>query len=304
MTTNRPRTLRICVHQWLAAKRLVLSESTWVDYAEKAERYIVAPLGHQRLRRIGPQDVLRFYQRLEGRGLSPRTVRYIHEILAQKLDYAVSLGLIPMNPARQVRPNGQQRVRPARLSPEDLDRFLHEASSDEFWPLWLLLASTGMRPSEALALLWGDLIPERGTVHVGNTLRVLFDGRWQRVPLRFVGQRREVPLPERVWTVLRQQQERQNLLRSTAGEDWHESHLVFTGTTGRPLIWARIARSHFKPLLRQAGLPNVPAFSLRHTYVEALLRSGADLLRVSQQTGYTSLARLVSAHGPWKGLRA
>jgi integrase len=141
----------------------------------------------------GPQ-LERLYRRLESQGLSPRTVRYVHQILQRMFHHALMSRLIPFNPARQVRPSVYRRSNPPRLMPHQVGRFLDVARHDEFAALWLLLATTGMRPCEALALTWHHLDVDRGLLTVDATMRVLRKGHWFRLPLRCAKQRRQIPV--------------------------------------------------------------------------------------------------------------
>ena len=41
--------------------------------------------------------------------------------------------------------------------------------------------------------------------------------------------------------------------------------LIFTTTRGEPINEEYLVKKHFKPLLREAGLPNIRLYDLRHT---------------------------------------
>ena len=286
-----------CIAAWLTAKRHTLREPTWLDYRDKSARYIVPRLGHIPLQRLQPDHLLRFYGGMQSLGLSPRTVRYVHELLHQALQHAVFTRQLSMNPARQVRPSSYKRIPSVRLAPGDLTRLLSVASHDEFAALWFLLATTGMRPSEALALLWCNIDWPQGVIRIDATLRALPEGRWQRFPFRQPGKDRQVTMTDVVRRALQRHQSRQEQLRSTAGMNWQEHNLIFTGQQGGPAVWTVLVRKHLRPLLQRAGLPAVPGYSLRHTCIAAMLESGIDIGTVSRQTGYTSLSALVGAQG-------
>ena len=61
---------------------------------------------------------------------------------------------------------------------------------------------------------------------------------------------------------------RREKLRAT---DYGHSGLVFTTGKDTPLDAQNIINSHFKPLLRRAGLPSIRWHDLRHTYASLLL---------------------------------
>jgi integrase len=85
-------------------------------------------------------------------------------VLSVLLSNAVDDQIILANPALQLR--GPRRRRPDSISDAErrrkirpmLSAFLEAAQADaRHYPLFLLLARTGLRPGEAYALQWGDL---------------------------------------------------------------------------------------------------------------------------------------------------
>lgn len=275
-----------CFQHWLTVKRTLVREPTWRDYEEKARRYLLPRLGRLSVRGLTPDRIARYYLALRQEGLSPRSVWYMHEILLQVLEHAVGLRMILVNPARQVRPERYRRSGAGHLSPGQLARFLSVARTDPHAALWHLLASAGLRPSEALALRWEDIDLERGTVNVQYTLRDLGAGRWERLPLPHAGQHRRVALTRTTIELLGEHWRRSGVLQRTGT-------LVFAEADGAPLVWKRVTRRHFPALLQRAGLPSVPPFSLRHSCVSFLLSTGMDLQSVSRHLGYTSLTRML-----------
>ncbi len=63
---------------------------------------------------------------------------------------------------------------------------------------------------------------------------------------------------------------------------WQETGLVFTSTVGTPLNHHNVFRRSFKPLLRRAGLPDIPFHALRHSFATLML-SGREHPKVVQE---------------------
>jgi len=108
------------------------------------------------LERTGRQD------HQSGTGLSARTVRYVHTILKAALREAVAQGLIATNPADKAKPPAARDAKAPEIHPwtaGELSAFLSwvddHGCSDAV--AYRLLAYTGMRRGELLALRWRDL---------------------------------------------------------------------------------------------------------------------------------------------------
>jgi integrase len=86
-------------------------------------------------------------------GLDPRTVAYIHSIMHRALKDAVRWDRLARNPADAADPPraSQREGAAAAWDSDTLRRFLVAArdSGDRLYPLWVLLATTGMRRGEA-----------------------------------------------------------------------------------------------------------------------------------------------------------
>ena len=105
-----------------------------------------------------------------GEGLSARTVRYIHTIIHGVLGQAVKDGLLLRNPADAATPPTAREAKAPEMHPwnaAQLAAFLGWAEvNSQSYALWHLLAMTGMRRGEALALRWRDVNLEADTVSV------------------------------------------------------------------------------------------------------------------------------------------
>src|SRR3954466_11823700 len=102
-------------------------------------------------------------------GLSPRTVRYVFTILRSALGDAVRHGRLAGNPTDRSTPPAPSQARPPEMhawTAPELARFLRwaEEHDSDAAIAWRLLAYTGMRRGEALALRWRVVDLDAGTV--------------------------------------------------------------------------------------------------------------------------------------------
>jgi len=81
--------------------------------------------------------------------------------------------------------------------------------------------------------------------------------------------------------------------REATGEgefDRPSPDLIFTTPRGEPINEDYLVKKHFKPILRQAGLPDIRLYDLRHTAATLALTVGIPPKVVSEQLGHASAA--------------
>lgn len=161
--------------------------------------------------------------------------------------------------------------------------------------LWRLLAATGLRIGEALALRWGDLaidVEQLGDAVVTSeppavkVRRSLRHGRF-KAPKSKYG-RRSVPIDFELVRGLRS--------AHAATEHPGERDLVFCTGDGRPLDYSNLLRV-FKPAAAEVGAPWAAFHTLRHTCATRLFAAGRNVVQVQRLLGHHSatftLARYV-----------
>lgn len=172
--------------KWLEEKIIPNRKPKTIDRYEGIIRLHIKPsLGHIELSKLSPGDVQDLETRLLLGGpkkpMKPKGVEAVHNVLSGAMKHALRLELIARNPVALVSPptiSKPERFIPTLSQVQDL---LSPAESKEH-PLWtciFLIAYSGMRRGEALALEWKHvdfvkmeiLIEQSLVVHMGG-LRV------------------------------------------------------------------------------------------------------------------------------------
>jgi integrase len=179
---------------------------------------------------------------------------------------------------------GRREVRV--LTAEQSRVFLSAALNTHYGPVLAVALTTGMRPSEYLALKWHDIDWDRGTVSVVRTLERA-PGVWRFAETKRSRSRRIIKLQEWVLEVLKELQARTTQPTGSGAADAAE--LVFTTPTGRPIHSDKLAK-RFKAILRQFGLPVIRLYDLRHTAATLALSAGVPPKVVAEQLGHASAA--------------
>ena len=278
-------TLTQYLDRWLElAARPKLRAKSYDDYQAILGRYLRPALGERELRNLTPLDLQRGVHEMQERGLSPRTVHYTHAVLHAALEQAVRWRLITRNPARGVALPKPSRREMRVLKPDEARRFLEHALRTKYGVLFALALTTGMRPSEYLGLRWSDINWQDETVTVARTLEK--GSGWRFAGTKRPCSRRQVKLES--WVASRLQQ-LHSLDTASPGTDPDAARQIFKTRAGRPINSDYLARE-FKQLLREAGLPPLPLYGLRHTSATLALAACVPAKVVSEQLGHASSA--------------
>lgn len=284
-------TLAAFVERWITTTLAASDrkQSTRDNYAVIARRHLAAaPLGGLPLERLRPTDVEALLMAKRRSGLSSSTVRLTFLVLRTVLDTAVRDQLLASNPAVAVRGPRVERQESRALTVAELHLLLDAVRGDRLAALWLLLAGTGLRRGEALALSWTDLDLDGGALRVRGTLSRTSAGLTITDP-KTDRSRRTVPLPRQVVEALRAHKARQAAERLAAGPAYAEHGLMFTTEIGTPLEPRNVLR-RFVTLAGRVGIDGVGLHSLRHTAATRLLEAGTDTRVVADLLGHSSTA--------------
>jgi integrase len=273
---------------WLPTIEPTVRPTTFVNYRSHVVHQIRSRLGDLALSELDGQTLNLFYARLraDGRvdgkgGLSPASVRRVHATLHRALRDAVRWGHLAENPADRCDPpriRADGFVEMKTWDAEGLRSFLEFVRDDRLYPLWLLLAMTGMRRGEALGLRWSDVDLERAQLSVRQTL----------VP---VGARIVISQPKtaRGRRVVALDSVTIAGLRKLRAESPSSGDLIFVEDDGRPLNPSGVSR-HFRRLVSGSGLPKIRLHDLRHTHATLALQAGVHPKIVSERLGHATVS--------------
>lgn len=225
-------------------------------------------------------------------GLDGRTVNYIHTILRRAFKDAVRWGRLPRNPADAADPprggqksDGIQSWEAATLR-EFLDR--SRVDGDRLHPLWVLLATTGMRRGEALGLRWSDVDLDAGRVRIVQTVLRVRSAVSIGEPKTARG-RRPVSLDKATVKVLRAHRRRMLEERLLVGEGFDDHGLVFHRPDGSPLKPDAVSSAFVRRTARYR-LPRLTLKGLRHTWATLALERGVHPRVVQERLGHSTIA--------------
>jgi integrase len=193
--------------------------------------------------------------------IGPEAQRKALKLLRQILNKAVAWGELITNPASHVEMPRARRELVDPPSPAEVERIraalLSEGRTQDA-ALVCLIAYAGLRPHEAIQLLWSDIRP--GSIRVRTMQKVGARGRSVRLL---------APLAADL-SRLRLERERQAI--------------VFTNRRGGP--WTATTINNWRRRTFRRVAPDQRPFNLRHTFVSLLIAEGATVPEVAKQAGH------------------
>lgn len=264
--------------------------NTYRSYQWQLKKYVRHDLGGYRLCDISPLQIQKLYSKLHREGLSSRVVRYTHTILNNAFGQAVKWRMLASNPCSGAELPRSQQEETRALSLEEVGRFVEALHGHRHEALFLVALTTGMRPSEYLALQWQDIDFESGRIEVRRSLDWRKRDSWSFTETKTKRSRRSIPIPSQVLTLLQHHKKAQAERRLKAGPEWMDHNLVFCNRRGEPLSRQNLLRRHLRPALERAGLStDFTLYGLRHTCATLMLAAGTHPKIVSERLGHSSI---------------
>jgi integrase len=275
--------------RWLEHLEPDISPATASAYRVYLRNWIVPRLGEQKIDRLRPADLDRFYASLR-KHLSPASVLKVHSILRAALGQALSWQMITDNPASHASPPRPVRPTVQAPTPDDVARLLEAAQAeDPEFALYLRLAAvTGARRGELCALRWDDIDIEGGQVVVARSLAVGNDG--VVVKKTKTDRARRLALDDATVTALREQQRLAEERARACGVELSRKAYVFARDPEGVEPWRPDsgATGRFMRLRDQLGLRGIRLHDLRHYVATHLLEAGVPVRAVSERLGHAN----------------
>ncbi len=241
------------------------------------------------------------------KGLAPKTVRSIWNVMKLTFKFGVKWGYLDQNPIGEKRvelPRGSTKrtTHSVQLTAAEFFRLLglldsreklspHHAQNRRAAGAPILAVAfagwLGPRVSEIFGLLWQELDLQNGAV---SFRRGFVQGRI--TPLKTEASRTNLPLPEELMDLLRQWH---SISPFNKPDNW-----VFASpyTKGKRPFWpAQLLKKHIKPLALAAGLPSIGWHSFRHTVSAWGKEAGLKLEDVKTLLRHEDIATTSNVYG-------
>ena len=278
---------------WFDYKKNKIKSTTLSTYNTYYKNAIKKHLGAIKLKKLTPYIMQKF--------LDDSTQRYSHVdilyiILQQMLEYAVGMEIIDHNIANIVTvPKGRSTGHEAEdnfYSKDELAYFLQSVKDNfnyEVYTYFRLLAYTGMRKGESLALNWKDLDIENKTINVNKNCvyNQLTNQKIIQTP-KTGASIRTISLDAKTVSILQQWHLEQSKWKMVNGfRKSDDKQLIFSSKTngiinpGVPTYW-------LSKIYKRSPQKEIHIHGLRHTHASLLFESGASIKEVQERLGHSN----------------
>jgi integrase len=240
---------------------------------------------------------------LKEQGYSDRTREGIHRTGRMIFRKALELELIKKDPTefayvkkdkKTVEQLEEEEV-PRYLEKEELALFLETAKNNGLehdYLVFLILAYTGIRVGELVALKWKDVDFKNHTISITKTYYNPNNNtvEYQLVPPKTRESRRKIVVDEDVINALKEHKKVQNKVIEQLGNSYYNKDFIFAKMErqhGCPIV-IKTVQNRMARLLAIADLnQKLTPHSLRHTHTSLLAEAGVSLEQIMDRLGHT-----------------
>ena len=278
---------------WFDYKKNKVKPTTLANYSHFYNNGIKDHLGTMKLSKLTPYIMQKF--------LDDSSQRYSHVdvlyiILRQMFEYAVSMEIMDHNIADKVaKPKGHtadHKVKDNFYNKDELSYFLQSAkdtSSYMVYAYFRLLAYTGMRKGEALALSWEDLDIENKTVNVNKNCvyNSLTKRKMIQTP-KTEASIRKISLDNKTVSVLQQWHLRQSRWKMANGFRKTDGEQFIFPSKKNEILNVNTPYNWLKSIYNKKPQKMIRVHGFRHTHASLLFESGASIKEVQERLGHSN----------------
>jgi integrase len=218
-------------------------------YTRTLEKHVRAPFEHVQISAITGITIQTFLAEKSREGYSTNYLKAMKITASKVFSWAVRCGWLKENPCSQIAvPKSGIKRKRFVLTQQQVMTLIGELPRREA-VMVVLLAITGLRISEAVALRWSDF--EDGFIQVR---RYVYEAQVNELEAG-ESAHRSIPIPASLRAMM-------EILRETENDDW-----IFRSRTGLPMNHQMSLKRKVKPALRKLKLPDIGWHDFRHTLI-------------------------------------
>lgn len=266
--------------EFIAHQKSMFSITTVKTNESRYNTHIKPYIGDFILQKVTSRDIQKIIYNLKksDKNYSNVYINKILEVISNIFNYAMDMGYIEKNPAKNIRRLKEEKTNIQYVTLEDYYKISIVLDEHPMYQAFVeLLFFTGIRLGEARALWWNQIDFDKNTIVINA--HVVDKGGKRRVEGRKNKKNYTIVMPKNVRVTL------ETIYKiESSKDDFSKEKYVF----GFYESWSynRIRRM-YKKALEDAHLKNYKIHSLRHGYASLLANSGASIQELASALGDT-----------------
>lgn len=228
---------------------------------------------------------------VNGKPLSPKTVRHVLSLVSDIFAYAVRMGIARENPCVRVVLPKLVRKEKKIYTVEETVRLMELLRKEpvKYRAFFYLLIYSGCRRGELLGLEWRDVDFANCLISIRRTSCYTPDRGTYTDTTKTEQSKRTLKLPQEVMDILCELREFQLRQADIFGDKWVESGRLFTKENGEPQH-PNTSYHWLEKFCARNGLSFYGLHSFRHLFASLLVSNGVDIVTVSGVLGHSAVS--------------
>lgn len=279
---------------WIEQYKHTVKESTFVKTKGVFKNHILPAFGSYRIEKINVQlcqkHINSWFKKL-------KNFRMVKAYASMVLDYALTLGIILNNPMKLV-------TMPKSIALPDEEESLKYYTKDELiiflsclekeanykaYTLFRLLAFSGMRKGEALALTWQDINFTTNEMRINKALSRGENNRLIIQTPKTKSSIRTIILDDKTLGILKEWKKRQREEYFMLGFNTMQPKQLIFNSQANGLMQPTKTRKWILHIQEKYDLPKIRTHDLRHTHCSLLFEAGASIKEVQERLGHSDI---------------
>lgn len=288
---------------WFAQYKNTVRESTWVKTEELFRLHILPQFGGMYIDKINVllcQKIINNWFKLTV-ARCPRLKSYSSNVF----EYAMSLGIISSNPMASVKiPKKKGTIEkeevPNFYEREELITFLNHVRDDQdthIYVFFRLLAFSGFRKGEALALTWDDINFTDNTISITKTLTAGVNNRPFINSPKTKKSIRTISMDLQTMAILKKWRTSQKIVLLQFGHNTiSKNQLVFSTHRYNSYYTPGTPRKWMLETVKEYNLKQITIHGFRHTHCSLLFEAGASIKEVQERLGHSDIKTTMNVY--------
>lgn len=294
---ERAETYQEIYDLWVKQYENTVEESTFIKTIGIFKNHILPAMGAYKIEKINV-DVCQ--KHINEWASKLKKYRMVKAYAAKVLDFAIKRGYIQTNPFAYIDLPTNISKKNIRADEDETENFYTREQLKEFllcleresnykaYVLFRLLAFSGMRRGEALALTWNDLDFTSNELRITKALSL---GKGNRLYIKSTktGVARTIKMDDKTMAVLKEWKKKQKLDYLKLGfNTMKPKQLVFSNEKNE-FIQPTKLRKWIIQVQTKYKLPTITTHGLRHTHCSLLFEAGVGLKEVQVRLGHSDV---------------